>query len=788
MKLGEKLSAYIKNYAVKYSVTAALFFGALLAFLNLSIETLGVVSKLANKNLIILICSVVLIAVAIIWAVLRIKRNKISLFDFLIQIAISSLLIFVIVGKTMINMADLVFYTSLGVLAVLIILLVIRVLTFRVDEGTNEILLSKSNFSFKGYFAQFFRKFDFFALLVVLATVVLLVMLASNYKFFENLADSTSMIRSLVYITGALSALGLILALPAKIKYKSMNIVDLTAFLLDIVVIALTISAYNHIKWYILMVMWAVAISLTAVCMVSTNCPTETQRRAKEAADELEENNEKAVLDYSTEVAVDLVEDEPTEVIYEVEDNEYTQIINEVNYELNQVNVDIEQLIKNVNEELCPSEVVAEEVECVEQEIEEVEEPEEQGDEQSDEDIFEIELDCEEYEQRLDRMESDIAQILEILKNLKAVPVQSEPIEEVVEEVEETVEPTEEVVDEIVEPIEEVVEETAEPIADETTVDEPIEETEEVEESGEQEVDESGEQDEESVEEIDDTDGELSFEFSDQQENLIAVKSHLSFEMKLRKASDEVKAFYNTIKNELCSYGIKARMSKNRENFNKGRFKIARMAINGKTLKLYMSADPLQLDSSYYHHQDVSDKKSVAHLPTMMNIRSKLAVRKACEIIASICEDNVIKKKKRYVPQNYVEGMTLDGFTTFEIKGLDYLIPENGVVSKEYAEQYDAKFATDCLDYVMQEEAPKKIICAELSLDDLANEFADGDRISLDNLRGKMGVQVNADYLKITESAELSKKLIIVANEFTQTAAKMICLAGGQAIAVKFKS
>lgn len=774
MKLGEKLSAYIKNYAVKYSVTAALFFGALLAFLNLSIETLGVVSKLANKNLIILICSVVLIAVAIIWAVLRIKRNKISLFDFLIQIAISSLLIFVIVGKTMINMADLVFYTSLGVLAVLIILLVIRVLTFRVDEGTNEILLSKSNFSFKGYFAQFFRKFDFFALLVVLATVVLLVMLASNYKFFENLADSTSMIRSLVYITGALSALGLILALPAKIKYKSMNIVDLTAFLLDIVVIALTISAYNHIKWYILMVMWAVAISLTAVCMVSTNCPTETQCRAKEAADELEENNEKAVLDYSTEVAVDLVEDEPTEVIYEVEDNEYTQIINEVNYELNQVNVDIEQLIKNVNEELCPSEVVAEEVECVEQEIEEVEEPEEQGDEQSDEDIFEIELDCEEYEQRLDRMESDIAQILEILKNLKAVPVQSEPIEEVEEE---TVETTEE-----------VVEETAEPIADETIVDEPIEETEEVEESGEQEVDESGEQDEESVEEIDDTDGELSFEFSDQQENLIAVKSHLSFEMKLRKASDEVKAFYNTIKNELCSYGIKARMSKNRENFNKGRFKIARMAINGKTLKLYMSADPLQLDSSYYHHQDVSDKKSVAHLPTMMNIRSKLAVRKACEIIASICEDNVIKKKKRYVPQNYVEGMTLDGFTTFEIKGLDYLMPENGVVSKEYAEQYDAKFATDCLDYVMQEETPKKIICAELSLDDLANEFADGDRISLDNLRGKMGVQVNADYLKITESAELSKKLIIVANEFTQTAAKMICLAGGQAIAVKFKS
>lgn len=779
MKQSSKLCAYIKNYAVKYNLTASIFFGAMLAFLISTLDILGVAGRLTKNDLIILICSAVLIAVTIVWVILRMKRNRISTFDFLLQTAIDAMIIFLIIGKTIAKISNRVFYSTLGLLAVAVILFIVRIATFIVDDNTNEVLESKSNFTFKGYFSQFFKSFDFFTLLVILATSVLLILLGSNYKLFENLVDSSSTVRTVVYICVSLSAFGIALGVPVKIKYKKISIVDLSAFLIDIVVLALTISAHKHIRAFALLVMWAFAISLTAICMLSTNCPTETQKRARQASEELALNNEKATQDFVQEVAVDIIEEEPAKVedTEEVEKSEYAEIINEVNYELNQVDVNIDDLIKSVNEELCPSqEEPAQEVEDIEEEnvLGTQDEQEETVEEQADEDVFEIELDCEEYEQRLDRMEQSIAEILEILKNLKAMPVQTEPVEEeVIEEVAEE----EEVVEE---PVQEVAEEVAEEVTEE-----PVEE--EIEEPTQEDVSEE-QDDEEAVEIVDGAEGEMSFEFNDEQENLIPVKAHLSFEMKLRKASDEVKEFYNTIKNELCSYGIKPRMSKNRENFNKGRFKIARMVINGKTLKLYLSVDPLQLDNSYYHHQDVSDKKSVAHLPTMMNIRSKLAARKACEVIASICEDNVIKKKKRYVPQSYTENLTLDGFTTFEIKGLDYLIPEDKVVSKEYAEKFDSKFAIDCLDYVMQDEAPKKIICAELSLEQLANEFDDGEQISLDKLRGKLGVQVNADYLKITESAELSKKLIITANEFTQTAVKMICLAGGQAIAVKFKN
>lgn len=770
MKQSSKVCAYIKNYAIKYNLTSSIFFGALLAFLISTLDTLGVVSKLAKNDLIILICAAVLIAVTIVWVILRMRRNKISAFDFLLQSAIDAMVIFLVIGKTVSKMSNRVFYVTLGMLAAAVVVFIVRITTFVVDDDTNEILESKSNFSLKGYFSQFFKSFDFFTLLVILATSVLLILLGSNYKLFENLVDSTSTVRTIVYICISLSALGLALGLPVKIKYKKISIMDLSAFLMDIVVLALTISAHKYIKVLPLLVMWAFAISLTAICMLSTNCPTETQKRARQASEELALNNEKAKQDYVQEVAVDIIEEEPAKT-EEVEESEFAEIINEVNYELNQVDVDIDELVKSINEELCPSQEPTE-VECIdEKEVEDVQDEQEDiTDEQADEDVFEIELDCEEYEQRLDRMEQSIAEILEILKNLKTMPVQSEPVEE--------------------EPVEEVTEEVVEEVAEEI-VEEPIQEelpTEEVTEEPTEEDATEEQEEEEAVEIVDGAEGEMSFEFNDEQENLIQAKAHLSFEMKLRKASDEVKEFYNTIKNELCSYGIKPRMSKNRENFNKGRFKIARMVINGKTLKLYLSVDPLQLDNSYYHHQDVSDKKSVAHLPTMMNIRSKLAARKACEVIASICEDNVIKKKKRYVPQSYTDHLTLDGFTTFEIKGLDYLIPEDKVVSKEYAERFDSKFAMDCLDYTMQDEAPKKIICAELSLEQLANEFEDGEQISLDKLRGKMGVQVNADYLKITECAELNKKLIITANEFTQTAVKMICLAGGQAIAIKFKN
>ena len=193
---------------------------------------------------------------------------------------------------------------------------------------------------------------------------------------------------------------------------------------------------------------------------------------------------------------------------------------------------------------------------------------------------------------------------------------------------------------------EEPAEEPEEPVEE---VAEPEEEPEETEEEGEEE---------ESIPSEPVPEGEITWE--EVASNKRRAKPRFTFDMKLRIADDNVKTFYSDIKNALLSYGMHARMSRHKENFNKGRNNIARMAINGKTLKVYLAINPADIDPKYYHHRDVSDKKGVAELPTMINVRSKVAVKKVKMLIDRIAEELVIFPKK-YTPKDFAAELTVDG-------------------------------------------------------------------------------------------------------------------------------
>ena len=261
----------------------------------------------------------------------------------------------------------------------------------------------------------------------------------------------------------------------------------------------------------------------------------------------------------------------------------------------------------------------------------------------------------------------------------------------------------------------------------------------------------------------------------------IRIKPKMSFDMRLRVADDDIKKFYSDIKNELLSYGIHDRISRHRENFNQGRINICRMVINGKTLKVYLAVDPESIDKRYFHHTDVGHRKGLIELPTMINVRSKVAARKVKELITLMMESLVISKKP-YEEHDFAKDLTLDGFTTIETKGYDYLIEKSMTLDK--AKEYPDNFAAQLIEMVEDNEYQERFIKTSLTIDDLTKNFKDGDVVDIDKVR-ELGLgPANSNFLSIKEGAKINKKLKVYANEFTPDAVKMICLSGGETFLV----
>lgn len=259
------------------------------------------------------------------------------------------------------------------------------------------------------------------------------------------------------------------------------------------------------------------------------------------------------------------------------------------------------------------------------------------------------------------------------------------------------------------------------------------------------------------------------------------IKPKMSFEMRLRVADEDIKRFYSDIKNELLSYGIHDRISRHRENFNQGRINICRMVINGKTLKIYLAVDPESIDKRYFHHTDVGHRKGLVELPTMINVRSKVAARKVKELITLMMESLVISKKP-YEEHDFAADLTAEGFTTVECKGFDYLVEKS--ISLDKAKEYPDSFAAQLLEMVEDNEYQERFIKTYLSLDDIAKNFKAGDVVDIDKVR-ELGLgPANSNFLSIKESKKLDKKFKVYANEYTPDAVKMICLAGGESFLV----
>ena len=232
------------------------------------------------------------------------------------------------------------------------------------------------------------------------------------------------------------------------------------------------------------------------------------------------------------------------------------------------------------------------------------------------------------------------------------VEILAEPIEEEVETIEE--EPAEEVVEEVVEEateevVEEVAEETTEEVVEEIVEEEPAEEV--VEEIIEEPVEEVA------TEEVAVTAYEESGDELVDAETGLVIRLKRSFAAKLKQSEEDVKVFYDMIKNELVSYKkVKSTVSWHGDRFNLGRNTIAKMNICGKTLCFYVALDPEdpELKSTVYHQKNVGEQKAYQATPFKVKVKSEMGAKRAVRLVKILAEKISADKKPNFEATDYV--------------------------------------------------------------------------------------------------------------------------------------
>lgn len=144
-----------------------------------------------------------------------------------------------------------------------------------------------------------------------------------------------------------------------------------------------------------------------------------------------------------------------------------------------------------------------------------------------------------------------------------------------------------------------------------------------------------------------------------------------SFTARMCQAEDRLKATYSELKNYALSFkGARSRISWSYDSINKGRNKVCKIVVKGKSLYVYLALDPDTLPEKYYH-KSAKDITKYEATPTRLRVRSPRSLKYAKELIAMIMNDLAVKQGP--VPnENYV----------FEYKTDDQLMSEGLIKTK----------------------------------------------------------------------------------------------------------
>lgn len=253
----------------------------------------------------------------------------------------------------------------------------------------------------------------------------------------------------------------------------------------------------------------------------------------------------------------------------------------------------------------------------------------------------------------------------------------------------------------------------------------------------------------------------------------------LTFEEKTTLASDEVKNYYNEVKNYLLMYRAHARLSKKCESF---RYKglLAKVAFAGKTLKVNLAIDPKALEGTKYHFKDRSDKKQYQLVPTQIKIKSDRGLKYFKELVDMMMEGREVKPKRRFETTDFTALLIPDGHAVLYTLGVtnDHLVDIMDVSNVPTDLPVDLVYHIPTVNGAdiegMKEEN-------SIYLDTLCKHFNDGDIITLDILK-KNNILTRGNMLRIKARGTLDKHFTIYADSFEANALAMLLCTGSKAV------
>ena len=258
------------------------------------------------------------------------------------------------------------------------------------------------------------------------------------------------------------------------------------------------------------------------------------------------------------------------------------------------------------------------------------------------------------------------------------------------------------------------------------------------------------------------------------------AKYKKSFVAKLSLSSDDTLAYYSDLKNELLSYKkIKERTSWGYETFRRGRKLIAKLAVRGKTLRLYVALDPSNFEKAI----DVSHIKSHASVPCLLKIKNPRRLGYAKALISlAMQEAEVARKEIEYV--DYTETFVYRDLESLIAAGLIKVLEHNEIEEVSAYEvnslmsDEEAEALVEASD--REVDRSKKVI---VNVDTLSMYFKDGEIVNIETVKRRIpGIDKRATFLKVLARGTLNKKLIVDADDYSLDAEKMILLVGGKVL------
>ena len=309
---------------------------------------------------------------------------------------------------------------------------------------------------------------------------------------------------------------------------------------------------------------------------------------------------------------------------------------------------------------------------------------------------------------------------------------------------------------------------------------------------------------------------------------LVKVRYNRSYTAKIIQSEDKLKNYYSEIRNELLRYKIKTRTSWRYETFKTGRKLLARLAVRGKTLGLYLALNPAAYADTKYKVEDVSSVAKNAEVPLLYKIKNDRRCKYSKDLIATVMAANgleagepakddfaaiypyeeiepligrglvkLLKWKTKgegaeeglieLSEQQYEQLTATEGYTEVAAVEEEEETVENvGISVAEAEEQIDDEEAEA---FVKESERysdkTKKDI---VNIDTLSKYFKDGENVTVEEIRKRVpSVHNKTTYIKVLARGTLNKALNVEADDFSPAAIKMIVLTGGTVSRTKSK-